>query len=419
MFKAGFFERQGARVQTLLPGVGATAVIYPAAFLTALGEGTLSLGIIFLMRDAYAATPSLVGWLMSSGTLVYALGCLFVRPLFAGLRPRFLMLMAAGGITVSLSLLYALREVPLTFLFFGMSKLSASFFWPPAIGWLSENREGRTLNRVLSRFNLSWSLGLMLSLPLAGWLSDQDLEYPILGTIAAQAAAFLLIAGAALALPAAHRRQGAGRQRASPRDHGERRDHSTPLRFTAWAGMFAGYIAAAAIVTLFPQYARDSLGASKTVVGNLLSLRMLARAVSFFLLGTLSFWHHRGRYQLATSALLMVVMLVMTRLRTLLPFAVLIPVFAVGNAFVYAGSLFHGVAGSANRAARTAIHEALVAGGYIVGASVGGLLYQHASFQTALWFCALCLLAALAAQAAVLAGIQTGFGRGARRNALL
>jgi predicted MFS family arabinose efflux permease len=155
------------------------------------------------------------------------------------------------------------------------------------------------------------------------------------------------------------------------------------------------------------------------MVGHLLFLRMVVRVTSFFLLGTVSFWHYRGRYQLAASVLLIAAMLVISRLRTLAPFAVLIPVVALGNSFVYAGSLFHGVAGSSNRAARMAIQEALMSGGYILGASVGGLLYQHASFQAALLFCALCLLAALAAQIAILAVTQTGFGRRVRRKSLL
>jgi predicted MFS family arabinose efflux permease len=143
-------------------------------------------------------------------------------------------------------------------------------------------------------------------------------------------------------------------------------------------------------------------------VGNVLSLRMLARSAGFIALGGLSFWHHRGRYQLVASGFLLSALLVMSRLHALAPLAVLIPLFALGNAFTYTGSLFHGVAGSAHRAARMAIHESLLAGGYIVGATVGGLIYQHASFQAALLFCALCLLIALAAQAVLLARIRRG-----------
>ena len=174
----GFFERHATRVQALFSGLAATSVIYPAAFLVTLGEGTLNLGLIFLMRDSYGATPSLVGWLMSFGTLVYVVGCLFVRPRFSMLRPRYLMLLATGGMVVSVGLLYVLRSVAYAFLFFGLTRLAASFFWPPAMGWLSQDREGKALNRVFSRFNLSWSFGLLISPTLSGLLSERSPTLP-------------------------------------------------------------------------------------------------------------------------------------------------------------------------------------------------------------------------------------------------
>lgn len=398
-----FFDRHAARFRTALSGIAATSVIYPAALLVALGEGTLSLGLIFLMRDVHAVSPSLVGGLMSCGTLVYIAGCLFVQPLFASLRPRHLLLLATGGMAVSMGLLYGLRSVAATFVFYSLSRLSASLFWPPAIGWLTQNNEGTSLNRTLSRFNMSWSLGVMISPTLSGRLSELNPEYPVLATLAMLLAAFLLIGGAALAVPAVRRDRTTGRRRA-PEDGGV--DRSTPLRFTGWVGLFVGYVAAGVIVTVFPQFAREGLGASKSLVGSILSLRMLTRAAGFLVLGAVSFWHHHGRYQLALSAFLAVSMAVMSQLHHLAAFAVLIPLVALGEALTYTGSLFHGVAGSTHRAGRTAIHEALLAGGYIVGAFVGNVLYEGVSFQGALWFCAACLLAGLAAQSVILARIR-------------
>jgi MFS family permease len=399
----GFFERHAARFRSALSGIAATAVIYPAAFFVALGEGTLSLGLIFLMRDSYAAAPSLIGGLMGSGTLVYVAGCLFVRPLFASLRSRYLLLLATGGMAASIGLLFGLRSVPATFVFYSLSRLSASLFWPPAMGWLTQKTEGKNLSRILSRFNMSWSIGVMISPMLSGRLSELDPEYPVLATTAMLVIAFLLIGGAALAVPAVRRDRSTGRRQAAEAGG---RDRSTPLRFTGWVGLCACYVAAGVIVTVFPQFARDSLGASPSVVGNILSLRMLARTAGFVALGALSFWHHHGRYQLSLSAFLAVALIVMSRLHSLAAFAVLIPLVALGEAFTYTGGLFHGVAGSTHRAGRTAIHESLLAGGYIVGAFVGGLLYERASFQGALWFCAAWLLAALAAQTAILSRVR-------------
>ena len=45
-----------------------------------------------------------------------------------------------------------------------------------------------------------------------------------------------------------------------------------------------------------------------------------------------------------------------------------------------------------------AIHESLLNGGYITGATAGGLLYQHFSMSAVILFCLACSLAALAAE---------------------
>ena len=161
----GFFERHATRVQALFSGLAATSVIYPAAFLVTLGEGTLNLGLIFLMRDSYGATPSLVGWLMSFGTLVYVVGCLFVRPRFSMLRPRYLMLLATGGMVVSVGLLYVLRSVAYAFLFFGLTRLAASFFWP-------RNSETGTPPPKSANTPRAKAISVAMGMPSPAWVGE-------------------------------------------------------------------------------------------------------------------------------------------------------------------------------------------------------------------------------------------------------
>ncbi|MFQ3621343.1 MAG: hypothetical protein SNJ78_10435, partial [Spirochaetales bacterium] len=60
-----------------------------------------------------------------------------------------------------------------------------------------------------------------------------------------------------------------------------------------------------------------------------------------------------------------------------LHFTMLLPFTGVALAFVYNQSLFHGVAGSTNRTARMAVHEALLTAGVVVGSSAGGVVYEH------------------------------------------
>ncbi len=390
-----YLHKRRTRAQVVLSGLGKTAVIYPSAFLVAVGEGMLSLGLIYFMREIYGATPILIGLLAGSGTLVYVLSCLFLRPLFDSIRPRFLMIGATAGMALSLVLLYLFRSIQLTFIFLALNKLFISFFWPPAMGWLSQNIEGKALNKTMSGFNLSWSLGLVVSQNLAGLLSERSPLLPILGTVLVWGCCLLLITGAALALPGIRKDNHREKQNNS---EVQKADQSTPLRFTAWIGLFTSFIVVGVIVTIFPQFAQDNLNISKSMVGNILSVRMFARAVGFFFLGRLSFWHFKGKYQLISLGLFAVLLRVMTQAQSVPLFMLLFTLLSLISASVFAGSLFHGVVGSTRRAGRMAIHESLLAGGYIAGSTAGGILYQYFSFGVTLYFCAGCTVTALLAQ---------------------
>jgi hypothetical protein len=76
-------------------------VIFPGAFLTALGEGMPDLGLVFFLRERYRAGPILIGWF------------------------------------VGLSVLY---------------RVALAFFWPPAMGWSSVGVEGRSARAAPGAF---------------------------------------------------------------------------------------------------------------------------------------------------------------------------------------------------------------------------------------------------------------------------
>jgi len=83
-------------------------------------------------------------------------------------------------------------------------------------------------------------------------------------------------------------------------------------------------------------------------------------------------------------------------------YAVLFPLLGLGSSLSYAGGLFHGIAGSRRRAARMAIHESTLNGGYIVGATVSGMLYQQSSMRAVVAFCLGSSLAAILTQGLLL-----------------
>jgi MFS family permease len=383
-----------------------TAVIYPGAFLVALGEGMLNLGMVFFLRERYVASPGLIGVFMGYSVLAYILGCLLLRPVFERLRPQVSLMAAVAGMPVFLLLLVLLPSLLLTFLLSGLYRLAMAFFWPPAMGWLSRGLEGEELNRRQSRFNLSWSTGLVASYALSGLASQRAARLPLLLSIMIFAA-FALYLGSALAAVPGLRRDAnpqsipASGRPATPQDI--QTVDGTPLRFPAWIGMFASYVVSGMVATVFPLFAQDILEASKSLIGTLISGRTLTQSLGFLLLGAVSFWHYKGRYLVGAQIYLALLLALMTLARTVTFFAVLFPLLGLASAMSYAGGLFHGIAGASRRAGRMAIHESVLNGGYITGASASGLLYQRYSMREVALFCLGCCLLTLLVQTVMLA----------------
>jgi MFS family permease len=392
-----------------LSRLGSPAVVYPGAFLVAFGEGMLNLGIVFFLRER-GASPSLIGWFTGFSVLVYMLGCLLLRRLFDRLRPQTALLIALFGMPASLLLLVLLPALPLTFLFSGLYRLALAFFWPPAMGWLSQGVEGEALSRRQSRYNISWSTGLVSSYVLAGLASQRDAGLPLVLSIVVFAGYGALLAAALAALPSLR----VAAPLPTPRDRtaptggpGE----GTPLRYPAWVGMFASYVVSGMLATVFPLFAQDMLGATRGVVGTLVSSRTLLQSVGFLVLGAASFWQYNGRWLVFCQVYLALLLCVMLFARSVAFYAMLFPLLGLGSALSYAGGLFHGIAGSSRRAARMAIHESTLNGGYIVGASVSGLLYQESSMRAVVIFCLGSSLAAILTQGLLLSRLRAGVRR--------
>lgn len=61
-------------------------------------------------------------------------------------------------------------------------------------------------------------------------------------------------------------------------------DHSTSLRFFAWAGLILAYMANNATLTVFPLFGQDSLGFNEVQTGVLLSAKGIISSVLFVVL---------------------------------------------------------------------------------------------------------------------------------------
>jgi len=365
-----------------------------------------NLGIVFFLRERLGASPGLIGWFMGFSVLAYVLGCLLLQPVFERLRPQTSLLLSLSSMTAFLLLLLFLRRLPLAFLASGLFRLAMSFFWSPAMGWLSRGVEGENLSRRQARFNLAWSTGLVTSYVLSGLASQRNSVLPLVISIAVYGGCALALAAAVAAFPLLR-----SAPPPAPRLDAQVSGDGTPLRYPAWVGMFASYVVSGMVAAVFPLFAQDALGASRGLIGALVSSRTLAQTLGFLLLGAMSFWQFRSRWIFLSQIYLALVLAAMLFARSVTFFAVLFPLLGLGSAMNYANGLFYGIAGARQRAARMAIHESTLNGGYIFGASATGLLYQRFSMPAVVMFCLATSIGALLTQGLLLARLRRGVRR--------
>ena len=393
--KLKYISQRRQVIKSFYAGIGKTAVIFPSAFLAAVGSGLVSLGIIFYVRDVFNASAGKIGLLAALWSLCYISGCMLIRPLFDRILPRYAMIIATFCMfcfTLSIQFVNSIVWVCVLFAFYGFS---TSLFWPPLMAWMSRKIEGVELNRAISRFNFSWSAGLIVSPFLAGWLSERAVELPLyFGAFLFLLTSFM-IAGAILVLPGM-RGDRETELSAKFQRHGE--GENTPVRYPAWVGICTAYVVIGIILVIFPVFARDDLCMSKSTIGLLLLLRALFMTVGFAILGKTTFWHFRSLPMLSGQVCLAILLILMVYVRAPVLLGFILAVMGLLMALSYSNSIFHGVSGSTNRARRMAVHEILLSAGYIIGSCIGGVLYQRYSMSTVYWVCSAVVLAGVIIQ---------------------
>ncbi len=377
-------------------------VIFPAAAMVSLAAGLVNLGIIFYMQDRFHVGSDKVGQLMSLSAIMYVTGCLVGRKIFERFSPARLLSLSTllSGFVIFL-IIYA-PNLYAVFVVFPLFGVCLSFFWPPIIGWLSQEREKQELNHAIAWFNVSWSAGQVISPYLAGCLSQAWPVLPLWTSFA-----FFFAASFFLFMYGRRVLQNVPVSRQSVLDLGKKED--TPLRYPAWIGGFSSFVVLGVIAAIFPVYARTDLHISKSLIGLLLLVRSLFNTMTFIFLGRSTRWHFKIWPMIAVNVGIISFVWLMHVTETVYLLAILFALMGFLGAYTYSANLLYSVYGSAARSRRSAIHEAVLNAGLIVGYFFGGLLNNSFSMGAVYVFCTAVLVAGMVTQIAIIFRFQGGF----------
>lgn len=351
-----------------------------------------------LLAIRFGATAFELGLLGSLGALVYTLACLFAgrcsdRPVGASHgytgsgRRRFILLSCGLLVLVDLCIFFvgSLRDI---FILTVCGCFCAAFFWPPLQAWLAEIGGRSPLSKRLGRFNLFWSLGIMVGPIIGGYLYALDYRYPWCYGVAANSfVVVLLLAG----------RAGVGGfKEGEIVERPERRNRKARpfISLALWAN-FVCWFSLANVQSLYPKLAVER-SFSPQLIGYLLFLVGVSQSIFFVILSINQFWHYRYLPLIVVHALAAAGMLMVFGCSSVVMLSVAFPLLGLSLALSYYSSIYYNLDGYEAKGRRTGIHEFIVGSGFFLGPIAGGTCAKFLGMRAPFLMCALLILATCA-----------------------
>ena len=343
------------------------------ALSTFLSQGSIvifNFTLVYYLRECGIDSVG-IGLASSIYPTLYFLGCIFMPKLLPSLKGKARILAANIGMAFTGLVLTFINNEALIMTDLVFYGLFQSLLWTNMETWITGGKEGGELTSRLTLFNFSWSFSVGLATSFSGFVSEYSTRLSIWS-----GCVFFLISALLVAL--------SGRSYDSKKEKEEivSEDHSSPLRFPSWAGVLLVYTGYSLVLTVFPQYAMDTLGYSESVTGNILLFRGISVTIAFLIMQKARVWQKGVGPILGSQAFFAILTFLMLFLRSIAAFAILFALYGFVFALSYDLSIFHGAEGAKDRHKRMVIHEVLLTLGTIIGSLVGGFVYQYFSFKT-------------------------------------
>ena len=343
------------------------------ALSTFLSQGSIvifNFTLVYYLRECGIDSVG-IGLASSIYPTLYFLGCIFMPKLLPSLKGKARILAANIGMAFTGLVLTFIKNEALIMTDLVFYGLFQSLLWTNMETWITGGKEGGELTSRLTLFNFFWSFSVGLATSFSGFVSEYSTRLSIWS-----GCVFFLISALLVAL--------SGRSYDSKKEKEEivSEDHSSPLRFPSWAGVLLVYTGYSLVLTVFPQYAMDTLGYSESVTGNILLFRGISVTIAFLIMQKARVWQKGVGPILGSQAFFAILTFLMLFLRSVAAFAILFALYGFVFALSYDLSIFHGAEGAKDRHKRMVIHEVLLTLGTIIGSLVGGFVYQYFSFKT-------------------------------------
>jgi len=367
--------------------------LYAATFFFSGGHGGLFMLALPFVVTLLGGSDKELGLCFGLGTMTYLISCLTIANHIDRFNPKRVLQCSSAVIALTLAGLFVciriflagrlpINPILLVIIVEILSCVALALFWPPMMGWLSTGLEGQSLSKRMGLFNISWSLALVVTTFIGGYILNKDTNLAVIVSALFITCAFVFISIAP---------KWQGSDTGSNIDDQEQMPETVdPLNavFCSMSrfGLVIGCLALGLFRTQFALFFTENLGFSKQQFGVVTAIFCFASFAGFTIIGRFKKWHYKlspliGSQLIIAASMLMI--LFCTSLIWLYAAAVFI---GIGQSFVYASHQYYCVSGKIKRSGSMAIHEILISIGYAGGSIAGGYLAEYLSRYWPYWF---------------------------------
>jgi MFS family permease len=271
--------------------------------------------------------------------------------------------------------------------------IGVGIFWPPIISWVGEGLSGPALAMRMSRFSVSWNVGMFTGFYLSGSLFEIGPAFAI-----CLSAGTLVLIALLLLVPVPSEDQS---QSAATIPALTRIPKGRGFRKTAWLSNFAMLFAVTGTLALFPQMA-TSLGIRPKLHGELLVFHRMAALGVAILWPHVRFWQTRLWPLWIAECICALGVLGVGFGLNVWEFGAALVACGAMLGFNYQASLFFTLEEMSDKGKGSGIHEAMLGAGAFFGPAMAGWVGQHsASLRAPYFFCAASVVFWIAVQMAI------------------
>lgn len=378
-----------------------------AAFILDAAVGIVMVALPFFVYDTLGGTETMSGTIGAITSAAYAVACI-ISLRFLRRIDNVIPLAALGALwnCAVFGLTFLCRAPWLFCLVMSLSSMGNAVVWPGLHSWVGGEHDPRRRARHMAWFNISWSAGLAVGPFVGGLLYDASQAYPFMVVPAMGLFVAVLIAS----VPHERHQHGVATADVLEKRAGHDRLGEAYLRcvwlaaLMAWAMVGVArlvfpkrvqdLVSAGEMRLLFEDHAPQWLQSGEATIFSYMSTTLSAASCLVFLcMGAAHFWHHRFRYLLLLQAASALALWVLGLANSLALMMAAYTVLGVMSGAAFFSSVYYGTADPAKKHGRTAINEAIVGGGLLLGAQSFALLALKFPMESLLRYSPLALAA--------------------------